>query len=135
MTWKYQIIDVIVVAQFKNVLYNLWSQWMLDAIEFGHFREASWNYIAPSRAKVIEWVLLAWEGPNSRVTEATILKGAKLCYMSQDLDESVKQWDSCKCDADYNIYDWKSEVSKLSEVQQRNLFVSPLAAEVDSEDE
>ena len=23
LTWKYQIIDVIVVAQFKNVLYNL----------------------------------------------------------------------------------------------------------------
>ena len=86
LTWKYQLIDVIVVAQFKNVLYNLWSKWMLHAIEFGHFREASWNYIAPSRAKVIEWVLLAWEGPESRVTEATILKGAKWCYMSQDLD-------------------------------------------------
>ena len=108
---------------------------MLKAIEFSHYREASWNYIAPSRAKIIECVLLAWEGPESRVNEATIKKGAKLCYMSQDLDEAVKKWDSCKCDADFDAYDWKAEVSKLSEVQQRNLFVSPLAAEVESDDD
>ena len=74
-------------------------------------------------------------GPESRVTEAWILKGAKLCYMSQDLDEAVKGWDSCTCDADYNAYDWKNEVSKLTEAQQRNLFVSPLATEIDSESE
>ena len=80
-------------------------------------------------------MFLAWSKPESRVTEATVLKGTDLCYVSQDLYESVKQWDSCKCDADFDAYDWKNEVSKLSEVQQRNLFVNPLAAEVDSDDE
>ena len=108
---------------------------MLLQIEFGNFREASWNYVAPSNSQVIEWVVAAWEGPDSKVSEAAITKGANLCYMGEDLDEDMKEWDDCEKNEDYDTWDWKEEVQKLSETQRRNLYVSPLAWEIDSCDE
>ena len=108
---------------------------MLEQIEFGNFREASWNYIAPSKSQVLEWIMLAWEGPESKVTEKALLKGIKLCYMGAYLDEKVSKWDRYKKNEDYDAYDWKEEVKSLSETERRNLFVSPLAWEITSCDE
>eukprot|EP00493_Phyllostaurus_siculus_P016069 UN16314 len=55
--------------------------------------------------------------------------------MGEDLDDAMKEWDDCKCNEDYDAWDWKVEVAKISETQRRNLYVSPLAWEIDSSDE
>ena len=99
-----QCIDVIVVAMWKAVLYNLWANLMVEGIKQGRIMEASWNYIAPSRTQVIKWVMEAWDGPTSRVTAKAIRKGASLCYMTSDLDERVSKWDHCEKDDDYAAY-------------------------------
>ena len=74
LTWRFQRIDVVLVALWKTKLYDLRSQQMLEQIEFANFREASWNY-------VLEQIMLAWDGPESKVTEKVLLKGIKLCCM------------------------------------------------------
>ena len=121
LTFRFQCIDVIVVALWKSVLYNLWSKWMVDSIRAGRYMEGSWNYIAPSRTQVLR-ILAAWEGPESSVTTKAIKKGARLCYMDDSLDEAVSAWDNCKKNEDFEVYDWKVEVQKLSRAQQLALF-------------
>ena len=79
--------------------------------------------------------MLAWGGPESKVTGKPLLKGIELCYMGEDLDAAVSKWDNCKKKEDYDAYDWEQEVKALSETQRRNLFVSPLAWKIDSYDE
>ena len=76
--------------------------------------------------------MLAWEGPESKVSTEAIVKGANLCYTNEDLDEKMRKWDSCKNLDDYEQYDWKTEVNLLSEVQKRNLYISPYAWEKES---
>ena len=135
LTWRFQCIDVIVVALWKSALYGLWSKWMLEAIKSSHYMEASWNYIAPSRTQVIKWIMEAWDGPASKVTTAAIIKGSKLCYMSEDLDDAMAPWDHCKDTADYEKYDWEAEVSKLTDKQKNDLFISPLGVKAEKENE
>ena len=79
--------------------------------------------------------IAAWNGPESKVSEAAIVKGANLCYMGADLDDAVSAWDDCEKNEDYDAYDQKEEVKSLSETERRNLFVSPLAWEITSCDE
>ena len=55
-----------------------------------------------------------------------IIKGAKLCYMTSDLDAPMAPWDQCKENSDYDAWDWESEAKKLDEKAQENLFRSPL---------
>ena len=62
---------------------------MVESIRAGRYMEASWNYIAPSRTQVIQWLMAAWDGPESRVTSKAIKKGARLCHMDASLDETV----------------------------------------------
>ena len=99
---------------------------MVESIRARRYIEASWKYIAPSRTQIIQWIIAAWEGPESRVTETAIKKGARLCYMDASLDESVSAWDHCRKTEDFDLYDWKQEVQKLSKNQQMALFHSPL---------
>ena len=107
----------------------------MESIKFSRFREASWNYIAPSRTQVIKWIMAAWDGPTSKVTTAAIRKGANLCYMGTSLDADVSKWDHCEADEDYDAYDWKAEVEKLSETAQENLYVSPLGVKAEQDGE
>ena len=107
------------------------GDWMVKGIKQGRYMEASWNYIAPSRTKVNQWIMEAWNGPSSRVSTKAIKKGASLCYMTSDLDPKVSAWDHCECDDDYDAYDWKQEVAKLSEVEQSLLYHSPLGIEAE----
>ena len=107
----------------------------MESIKCSRYREASWNYIAPSRTQVIQWIMEAWDGPKSKVTAAAIRKGAGLCYMETSLDEDVARWDHCKADADYDAFDWKSEVAKLSKTAQENLYISPLGIEAEKDGE
>ena len=86
---------MIVVALWKSALYNMWSKWMVESIRAGRCMEASWNYIAPRRTQVIQWIINAWDGPESKVTSKAIKKGARLCYMDASLDEAVSAWDEC----------------------------------------
>ena len=79
--------------------------------------------------------IAAWNGPESKVSEAAIVKGANLCYMGADLDDAVSAWDDCEKNEDYDAWDWKEEVKKFEEMQRRNLYKSPLAWEIDSCDE
>ena len=102
LTFRFQCIDVIVVALWKSVLYNLWSKWMVDSIRAGRYMEGSWNYIAPSRTQVLR-ILAAWEGPESSVTTKAIKKGARLCYMDDSLDEIVSAWDNCEKNEDLRL--------------------------------
>ena len=95
--------------------------------------EASWNYIAPSRTQVIQWIIAAWEGPESKVTETAIKKGARLCYMDNSVDEPMSSWDNCKNRKDFDAFDWKEEVAKLSDAQRLALFHSPLGVEAEKE--
>ena len=67
--------------------------------------EGSWNYIAPSRTQVIQWIIEAWEGPKSKVTVAAIKKGARLCHMDNSVDEAMSAWDNCKKPEDFDVYD------------------------------
>ena len=69
------------------------------------------------------------------MTAKAIKKGARLCYMDESLDEVVSPWDNCKKNEDFDIYDWKNEVQKLSKAQQLALFHSPLGAQADMEEE
>ena len=96
--------------------------------------EGSWNYIAPSRTQVIQWIIEAWEGPKSKVTISAIKKGARICYIDNSLDEAMSAWDNCKKPEDFDVYDWKEEVAKLSEAQRLALFHSPLGANAEKED-
>ena len=91
---------------------------MLKQIEYGSFREASWNYIAPSNSQLIECVVAAQDGPETKVSESAIVKGANLCYMGSYLDDAVSAWDDCETNEDYNAWAWKEEVKKLSELQR-----------------
>ena len=68
------------------------------------------------------------------VTEAAIKKGARLCYMDNSIDEPMSAWDHCKEPEDFDAFDWKEEVAKLSETQRLALFHSPLGAEAEKED-
>ena len=70
--------------------------------------------------------IAAWNGPESKVSEAAIVKGANLCYMGADLDDAVSAWDDCEKNEDYDAWDWKEEVKKFSEVQRRNLYIRVL---------
>ena len=58
--------------------------------------EGSWNYIAPSRTQVIQWIIDAWEGPKSKVTISAIKKGARICYIDNSVDEAMSAWDNYK---------------------------------------
>ena len=69
------------------------------------------------------------------MTETAIKKGARLCYMHASLDESVSAWNNCRKTEDFDLYDWKQEVQKLSRNQQMPLFDSPLGVEEQKEDE
>ena len=80
---------------------------MVESIRASRYMEASWNYIAPSRSQVIQWILAAWEGPESKVAETAIKKGAWLCYMDASLDKLVSAWDHCEEDEDFEQYDRK----------------------------
>ena len=55
--------------------------------------------------------------------------------MGASLDESVSAWDHCRKTEDFDLYDWKQEVQKLSKNQQMALFHSPLGVEEEKEDE
>ena len=52
--------------------------------------------------------------------------------MGVDLDEAVSPWDTRKCNEDYEKYDWEVEITKLSALERRNLYASPLTWEKDS---
>ena len=65
LTWKYQAIDVGIVALFKTQLYDLWGQWMLEGIETVRARKTSWNYIQPSKLDVMDWCMRAWDDSHS----------------------------------------------------------------------
>ena len=65
------------------------------------------------------------------MTTKAIKKGARLCYM----DDSVSAWDNCEKNEDFEAYDWKEEVKKLSKSQQLALFHSPLGVETEMEEE
>ena len=69
------------------------------------------------------------------MTEAAIKKGARLCYMDNSIDEPMSPWDHCKKPKDFEAFDWKEEVAKLSEAQRLALFHSPLGVEKEKEEE
>ena len=55
--------------------------------------------------------------------------------MDNSIDEPMSAWDHCKKPEDFDAFDWKEEVAKLSETQRLALFHSPLGAEAEKEDE
>ena len=67
--------------------------------------EGSWNYIAPSRTQVIQWIIDAWEGPKSKVTISAIKIGAPICYIDNSVDEAMSAWDNCQKPEDFDLYD------------------------------
>eukprot|EP00493_Phyllostaurus_siculus_P010316 UN10457 len=81
--------------------------------------EASWNYIAPSRTQVIQWIIEAWEGPKSKVTIGVIKKGARLCYIDSSVDEAISAWDNCKKPEDLTFM---IERKKSPNCQKRNVW-------------
>ena len=102
---------------------------MVESIRAGRYMEASWNNIAPSRSQVIQWLMTAWNSPESRVTSKAIKKCTRLCHMDASLDETVSAWDDCK------TKEAKVEVGKLSKAQQLALFHSPLGLDAEKEGE
>ena len=57
LTFRYQCVDVALAAQMKGVLYELWADWMGKTVMNNSFRTKSWNYIAPSKADVVDWCM------------------------------------------------------------------------------
>ena len=55
--------------------------------------------------------------------------------MDNSIDEPMFPWDHCKKPKDFEVFDWKEEVAKLSEAQRLALFHSPLGAEKEEEED
>ena len=47
----------------------------------------------------------------------------------------MSAWDDYTSESDFEDVDWEAEANKLSEVQKRNLYVSPLGQEAEEEEE
>ena len=67
-----------------------------------------------------------------------MVKNTSLC--GQNLGQNhpmrpMSPWDHCKKPKDFEAFDWKEEVAKLSEAQHLALFHSPLGAETEKEEE
>ena len=103
LTYKLQMVDVSLAAQYKNHLYTLWCTWMLKQIEENKFRIPSLNYIAPSKGKCIEWCSIAW----NMISNENIKNGCTRCYMSPtNLDDAVSKYEN----VDLESIDWSKEI-------------------------
>ena len=84
MTYKYQLIDVIIAAILKRYIAAFWSAWMAKRLEKCYdtqegYRPASLNYIKPTLGRCVVWANSSWKKINKH--KRVIAKRAKDLYM------------------------------------------------------
>ena len=88
MTYKYQLVDVLIAAIFKRHLAKCWRAWMAFQLlkasaNDGVYREKSGNYIQPTIAQCVIWSNKAHEYIKSTLKEQ-IKRCADKLYMRKE---------------------------------------------------
>ena len=95
MTYKYQLVDVLIAAIFKKYVQNYWRAWMarrvLKAMEEDvNYRHESFNYIEPSIALCVVFANKAYQKVQKTLNEkGQIKRCADKLYMGKT------DWEIC----------------------------------------
>ena len=75
---RFQLMNVVVNAKFKDSMYYKWAMWMMNGPR--KIQPKSGNFVAADWLTILSWCTYAWK----EVKKETILSGVKKCYMSAD---------------------------------------------------